>query len=84
MRCKGTFRFWSSGARAAFDSVTVSVEGVLVHQLRCFILIRCSDLSPAFSMEPLMRNSIENSPVVYVDSPREAHTAFQTARGLVT
>lgn len=54
---------------------------VLAHQLGCLVLITYSDLSPALSVEPLMRKNIKNSHVVYVDSPEEAHTARQKAYG---
>ena len=66
LRCKGTVR----------------VKEALVHQMGHLVLITCSDLSPYFSMEPLMKRTIKNSCVVYVNPPREAQTVLQKAHGL--
>lgn len=54
---------------------------MLAHQLGCLVLVTYSDLSPALSVESLMRKNIKNSHVVYVDSPEEAHAALQKAHG---
>lgn len=83
MRCRV---FWSLEQRkegCAWTSDCKCWKKVPAHQLGCFVLITCSDLSPPFSVEPAMRKGIKHSHVVYVDSPREAHTALQKAWGLV-
>lgn len=84
MRCRVLLSLeqWKEGW--AWISGCKCWEKVLAHPLVCFVLITCSDLSPAFSVEPAMRKGMKHSHVVYVESPREAHTALQKAWGLVT